>query len=80
MKLYRAEFVGNPNRVSAYQESAWQEHAKTTNKKSPYMISIPMQARAVMVRRVGLSIFVVHFFTDFNFRSKSFWGTSWRSC
>jgi ATP-binding cassette subfamily G (WHITE) protein 2 (SNQ2) len=83
IKAYRAEYVGRPNRVSAYQESAWEEHAKTTNKMSPYTISIPMQARAVMVRRVGLTRF---FFFDpvlkwtGNFRCRSFWGIGWRLC
>jgi hypothetical protein len=60
MKMYRAEFIGRPVRVSAYQESACEEHAKTTRKKSAYTISILMQARAVMVRRVSFWFVPVH--------------------
>lgn len=54
INLYRTEFVGQPNRASIYKESARAEHSQHTRKKSPYMISIPMQARAVMVRRVQI--------------------------
>jgi ATP-binding cassette subfamily G (WHITE) protein 2 (SNQ2) len=51
MDAYLNEFVGKQQRASAYQDSAWAEHATTANKKSSYVISIPMQTRAVMVRR-----------------------------
>lgn len=54
MNAYLAEFVSKPQRASAYQDSAWAEHATTSSKKSPYVISIPMQMRAVMVRRLHI--------------------------
>ncbi|KAG6843984.1 hypothetical protein H0H87_010943 [Tephrocybe sp. NHM501043] len=54
MDDYSSRFVGKPNRVSAYMESAQAEHAKHTRAGSPYMTSIPMQARAVMLRRVQI--------------------------
>ena len=54
MDAYLAEFVGKPQRASAYRDSAWAEHATTSSKKSPYVISIPMQTRAVMVRRLQI--------------------------
>lgn len=41
MASYRTEFVGHPKRADAYKASA-------------YMISIPMQIRAVMVRQVQI--------------------------
>jgi ATP-binding cassette subfamily G (WHITE) protein 2 (SNQ2) len=51
---YRKEFVGQPERALAYQQSATAEHATTSRKGSAYMISIPMQARAVMQRRLQI--------------------------
>ncbi|KAG6865226.1 hypothetical protein C0991_004284 [Blastosporella zonata] len=54
MDDYSSRFVGKPNYASAYKESAHAEHAKHTRLASPYMISIPMQARAVMLRRVQI--------------------------
>ncbi|KAG6909483.1 hypothetical protein DXG01_017205 [Tephrocybe rancida] len=54
MDDYSSRFVGKPNRASAYMESAQAEHSKHTRMASPYMISIPMQARAVMLRRVQI--------------------------
>ncbi|GLB42433.1 putative ABC transporter superfamily, ABCG family. PDR (TC 3.A.1.205) subfamily protein [Lyophyllum shimeji] len=51
---YKKDFVGVPQRAIVYKESAKAEHAKTARKKSPYTISIPMQARAVMKRRVQI--------------------------
>ena len=54
MDAYLHEFVGKPKRASAYMESAWAEHATTSNKKSAYVISIPMQTKAVMVRRLQI--------------------------
>lgn len=54
MNSYRAEFVGNTKRISVYKESAMAERAKHTNKGSAYTISIPMQVRAVMLRRVQI--------------------------
>lgn len=49
---YRNEFVGKPHRQSAYMESARAERSKRARQASPYTISIPMQAAAVVVRRV----------------------------
>ncbi|GLB42209.1 putative ABC transporter superfamily, ABCG family. PDR (TC 3.A.1.205) subfamily protein [Lyophyllum shimeji] len=54
MDSYTAQFVGKPKRASAYIESAQAEHARHVRPASPYMISIPMQARAVMLRRVQI--------------------------
>jgi len=52
MDAYLDDSVGKPQSALAYRESAWAEHATTTSKKSSYVISIPMQTRAVMVRRL----------------------------
>ena len=54
MDSYRKEFVGKPERIIAYRESASAEHATTSRDGSAYMISIPMQARAVMLRRLQI--------------------------
>lgn len=51
---YHAKFVGKPERVVAYTKSAQEEHAKGFRKTSPYMISILMQVRAVMRRRLQI--------------------------
>ncbi|KAI8989100.1 pleiotropic drug resistance ABC transporter [Trametes punicea] len=51
---YRAEAVGKPERVTAYKQSAKAEYARHTRKRSPYIVSIPMQARALMRRRVQI--------------------------
>ena len=51
---YHSEFVGKPERVSHYKQSAKAEHARRTSKKSPFIVSIPMQARALMTRRVQI--------------------------
>ncbi|EIM87152.1 pleiotropic drug resistance ABC transporter [Stereum hirsutum FP-91666 SS1] len=51
MTAFRAEFVGNPQRVEQYKNSAYAEHATTQSKKSPYTISTFMQAKAVANRR-----------------------------
>ncbi|KAI0752733.1 pleiotropic drug resistance ABC transporter [Daedaleopsis nitida] len=48
---YRAEFAGKPERASHYKQSVQDEHARHASKKSPYIVSIPMQARALMRRR-----------------------------
>ena len=52
MDAYLSEFVGKPQRAMAYREAAQAEHATTSRKKSPYITSIPMQTKAVMVRRL----------------------------
>ncbi|KAH9854553.1 ABC-2 type transporter-domain-containing protein [Lenzites betulinus] len=54
MDAYRAEFVGKAERARAYRASVKAEHAKHASKKSPYITSIPMQARALMRRRVQI--------------------------
>ena len=54
ISAYHAEFVGKPERVSHYKQSVKDEHARHTSKKSPYIVSIPMQARALMRRRVQI--------------------------
>ncbi|KAG6860184.1 hypothetical protein C0995_014729 [Termitomyces sp. Mi166 len=54
MDDHSSQFVGKPSHASAYMESAQAEHAKHTRPASPYMISIPMQVRAVMLRRVQI--------------------------
>ncbi|KAI9464145.1 P-loop containing nucleoside triphosphate hydrolase protein [Lactarius psammicola] len=54
MDAYYKEFVGHPERALAYKQSAMAEHATTQRKGSPYTISIPMQVRAVMLRRLQI--------------------------
>ncbi|KAH7099818.1 pleiotropic drug resistance ABC transporter [Auriculariales sp. MPI-PUGE-AT-0066] len=51
---YERDHVGKTEIAQAYKESAHEEHAKTARNKSPYMISVPMQVRAVMKRRVQI--------------------------
>lgn len=54
MDAYRAEFTDKPDRAHAYKQSARSERAKRARQASPYTISIPMQVRAVMTRRVQI--------------------------
>ncbi len=54
MDSYRADFVGKPERALAYRESVSAEHATTARKGSSFTISIPMQTRAVMLRRLQI--------------------------
>ena len=51
MDAYLCEFVGKPQRATAYMESAQAEHSATSSKNSSFVASIPMQTKAVMVRR-----------------------------
>ncbi|KAJ7476163.1 pleiotropic drug resistance ABC transporter [Mycena latifolia] len=52
---YNEECVpGHKERVQQYKRSAQAEHAKGTRRASPYTTSLPMQARAVMLRRVQI--------------------------
>ncbi|KAG1743692.1 ABC-2 type transporter-domain-containing protein [Suillus paluster] len=51
---YRALHVGKPDRKDAYRLSAIKEHSRHAPKSSSYTISIPMQVKAVMVRRVQI--------------------------
>ncbi|KAH7929028.1 hypothetical protein BV22DRAFT_1057873 [Leucogyrophana mollusca] len=54
IETFRGEFVGKDHLVSAFQESTRAERARHTRDNSPYTISIPMQIRAVMTRRVQI--------------------------
>jgi len=54
MESYRNEFVGKPERALAYQQSASAERATTARKGSSFTVSIPMQTRAVMLRRLQI--------------------------
>ncbi|KZT26064.1 hypothetical protein NEOLEDRAFT_1063724 [Neolentinus lepideus HHB14362 ss-1] len=51
---YRSQFVESPERAEAYRSSARAERAQHMPKTSPYTISLPMQTRAVMLRRVEI--------------------------
>lgn len=51
---YKREFVGKPDKANDFMHSAREERARYTNVKSPYTVSMPMQARAVMKRRVQI--------------------------
>ena len=52
--VYRAEHVGATEKARASKESAEHEHARHTDKGSPYTISIFMQTREVMLRRIQI--------------------------
>ncbi|RDB27092.1 Brefeldin A resistance protein [Hypsizygus marmoreus] len=54
MSDYKDECVGIPDRAHAYKQSVRAEQASYARKRSPFTISIPMQARAVMKRRVQI--------------------------
>ncbi|KAF8997054.1 pleiotropic drug resistance ABC transporter [Cyathus striatus] len=54
VESYLEECVGKPERRVLYEESAYGEFAKHSNKRSPYLLSIPQQAAAVMKRRVQI--------------------------
>ena len=54
IRAYKSEFVGNQHRLSLYKDSHKAEHAKTAHPKSAYITSIPMQARALITRRVQI--------------------------
>ncbi|KAF8965800.1 ABC-2 type transporter-domain-containing protein [Flammula alnicola] len=51
---YKHDTVDKHERVLAYKQSAKEEHAQHTRYKSPYLISIPMQIRIVMLRRAQI--------------------------
>jgi ATP-binding cassette subfamily G (WHITE) protein 2 (SNQ2) len=51
---YRNLNVGKFERKEAYRLSAVMEHARHAPKSNSYTISIPMQVRAVMMRRVQI--------------------------
>ncbi|KAA1475301.1 pleiotropic drug resistance ABC transporter [Dentipellis sp. KUC8613] len=54
MDDFAATAVGSPERAQAYKESAAAEHARTQPAHSAYTVSIFMQARGVMLRRVQI--------------------------
>ncbi|KII90642.1 hypothetical protein PLICRDRAFT_136999 [Plicaturopsis crispa FD-325 SS-3] len=54
MRTFKEEFVGKSDRASAFLESVHAERSKNAKVSSAYTISIPMQAKAVMVRRVQI--------------------------
>lgn len=54
IERYKRTFVGSSERATAYKLSAEQERAKSARKRSPYTISVPMQVRAVMRRRIQI--------------------------
>ncbi|KAF8960414.1 pleiotropic drug resistance ABC transporter [Flammula alnicola] len=54
LDAYMDEFVGSPEKKTAYIESARAELAKRSRKASPYLLSIPQQAEIVMRRRVQI--------------------------
>ena len=51
---YRNEFVDKTHIRDSYKQSAKAKHASTAHRKSPFIISIPMQVRALMVRRAQI--------------------------
>ncbi|KAF8905939.1 pleiotropic drug resistance ABC transporter [Gymnopilus junonius] len=51
---YKRDFVEQRERSEAFKAGAKAEHARHTRRKSPYTISIPMQVRIVMIRRVQI--------------------------
>lgn len=51
---YRDEFVDKAEVVHAYQRSAAADRARHASTGSSYTISLPMQLRAVMVRRLQI--------------------------
>jgi ATP-binding cassette, subfamily G (WHITE), member 2, SNQ2 len=54
IKSYKEEFTGIKDRKDKYKSIVSMERAKNTRRGSPYTISIPMQTRAVMLRRVQI--------------------------
>lgn len=51
---FKADRVGKEDRVQAYKESAKAEYAKHTFKSAPRIVSLPMQTRIVMLRRLQI--------------------------
>ncbi|KAJ7856447.1 pleiotropic drug resistance ABC transporter [Mycena olivaceomarginata] len=55
INAYKMECApGSSEKIEKYKRSAEAEHAKGARRSSPYTESIPMQARAVMLRRVQI--------------------------
>lgn len=54
MESYKAEHVGNQKKADDYIRGVRAERANHTREESSYTISVPMQVRAVMLRRVQI--------------------------
>ncbi len=54
IESYKMDFVGKEHRLSTYRESAAADRAKHTRPGSSFITSVPMQARALMVRRAQI--------------------------
>ena len=54
MISFREQNMKKEELKAAFRESATAEHARHTRKKSPYTVSIPMQIRSVIARRVQI--------------------------
>lgn len=54
MDSYLQEHVDKDHKRRSYRMSVIQEHAQHTRRRSPYITSIPMQIRALMVRRAQI--------------------------
>ena len=54
MESYRRNYVGKNEKIAAYRLSAQQFHASYTSPESSFITSIPMQVRALMIRRVQI--------------------------
>ena len=51
MSSYRRDFIGKEDLAKSYAQQVKGEHANTARFGSPYIMSIPMQTRAVIARR-----------------------------
>ncbi|PCH34845.1 pleiotropic drug resistance ABC transporter [Wolfiporia cocos MD-104 SS10] len=55
MGAYRKQYVGKPQRAAVYLESVRSEHAgHASSSDGSYLLSLPMQVRALMTRRVQI--------------------------
>ena len=54
MEFYRVNYVGKEDRLSQYRQSYVSDHASWTDSKSTFLISIPMQIKALMLRRLQI--------------------------
>lgn len=54
IQCFKAERVGKADMVQSYKESAREDHSKHTRLGSAHLTSLPMQARAVMIRRIQI--------------------------
>ncbi|KDR66423.1 hypothetical protein GALMADRAFT_80815 [Galerina marginata CBS 339.88] len=52
--MYKRDNVDNPEIAHLFAEIAKDEHARHTLRQTPYMISIPMQMRIIMTRRMEI--------------------------